>query len=258
MTITPLADVPQPQVRYGRVVGRFVAFLADSPDEGNTPDEVPLSGRVTLVPRVHVVRWPTTVPPRVAVVERLECVVIDGDLYPPGTTPDDLPDEPGVWVVATEQPEGEPDHVQWSANFKLDGATGRGISAQPPNFTFEVPDQGTVDLSVVVPSSPVPGTVVVVSSEDRIRAEAAAASAQADADRATTAATTATEAATTATTARDEAQTAAATAVEAAASVHGLRIFLVPHDQWPPAEDPNELHWYLRVADEPTPTTEAS
>ena len=167
-----MADVPA-QVNYGRVVARLVSFRADGPDAGQVPDEIPLSGTVTLTPTVDRMRWPQTTPPRIAVIERIVCPVIGGDLYTPGTEPGSLP-ATGVWVVATVQPDAEPDRVQWTASFKLDG-----VAQNPSNVRFEVPDGGTVDLAVVVPADPGPGTVTVVSSEDRIRAEAAATAAEA-------------------------------------------------------------------------------
>ena len=58
-----MPDVPA-QVAYGQVVGRFVSMLADGVDAGNVPDERPLTGNVTLLPSVLLVRWPGTVPPR--------------------------------------------------------------------------------------------------------------------------------------------------------------------------------------------------
>ena len=157
-----MSDVPD-GVAYGRVIGRFVSFLADGPDEGDVPDEIPLSGDVVLTPRVSVVRWPTVVPPRMAVIQSLTPPIVGGVLSGPGGVGE------GVFVVATEQPHGEPSRVQWTASFRFSG-----VSPQPSPVTFEVPADGVVDLSTIVPVGPVPGTVTVVSHEDRVAAEAAA------------------------------------------------------------------------------------
>ena len=167
--ITPMVNVPE-EVQYGRVQAHLVAFIADTHDGDVVPDEVPLTGTVVLTPTVSAVRFPTTVPPRTAVVQPLRCPVIGGDLYPPGTPLEGpLPDTPGVVVVASDQPAGLPDTVQWTATFRL-----AGTRVRPGAVTFNVPANGVVDLATVLPSTPAPGTVVVVSTEDRERAEAAA------------------------------------------------------------------------------------
>ena len=87
----------------------------------------------------------------------------------------------------------------------------------PAAVTIDVPSQGTVDLATVIPATPGPGKVVVVSTVDRERAEAARDAAEAAVDTAETAATVAVTArgaaegfAGDAETARDQAVTAAA------------------------------------------------
>jgi len=163
-----MSDAPDP-VRYGRVTGKFVQFLADSPDEGNRPDELPLVGTVRLEPLVSVVRWPTASPPRTAVVSPVQCPIIGGILYPPGTSWGELPDVDGVFVIATDQPDAQPATVQWQAVFSF-----QGVTARPPNVVFEVPAGGVVDLSTVIPANPAPGVVNVVTTQVAERAEQAA------------------------------------------------------------------------------------
>ena len=211
--IMPMVNVPD-TVQYGRVQAHLVAFIADTMDDGDQmPDEIPLEGVVVLTPTVGVVRFPTTVPPRTAVVQALRCPIIGGDLYPPDTPLEGpLPAQPGVVVVASSQPVGLPDTVQWTATFELVGAR-----VQPGSITFEVPTGGVVDLTTVMPATPTPGTVVVVSTVDRERAEAAADTAETASNQAVTARNEAVTAKTLAEgfagdaeTARDQAQTAAA------------------------------------------------
>ena len=201
--ITPMAAVPS-EVNYGRIRANFVAFIAD--DNGNVLEEVPLEGNVILTPTVGVLRFPSTSPPRTAVIQTLQCPVIGGILYPPGTPlGGPFPSQTGVAAVASDQPAGLPTTVQWTASFSLENT-----SAQPNPVTFEVPSGGVVDLTTVMPATPEPGIVVVVSTESRDRAEGAAATAtqraSAAASSATAAATSASEAASSAT----AAQTAAA------------------------------------------------
>ena len=168
--ITPMAAVPS-EVNYGRIRANFVAFIAD--DNGNVLEEVPLEGNVILTPTVGVLRFPSTSPPRTAVIQTLQCPVIGGILYPPGTPlGGPFPSQTGVAAVASDQPAGLPTTVQWTASFSLENT-----SAQPNPVTFEVPSGGVVDLTTVMPATPEPGIVVVVSTESRDRAEAAAAAA---------------------------------------------------------------------------------
>ena len=158
--ITPMAAVPS-EVNYGRIRANFVAFIAD--DNGNVLEEVPLEGNVILTPTVGVLRFPSTSPPRTAVIQTLQCPVIGGILYPPGTPlGGPLPSQTGVAAVASDQPAGLPTTVQWTASFSL-----KNTSAQPNPVTFEVPSGGVVDLTTVMPATPEPGIVVVVSTESR-------------------------------------------------------------------------------------------
>ena len=180
------ANVPA-GVDYGTVTGEFVSFVGDgttsTPD--GTPDEVPLRGYVIFTPTVQTMRWPTLVPPKTAVIATVRCPVIEGVLYAPGTSPDSLGDQ-GVALVASRQPTALPDLVQYTVSFEIEGA-----KTQPPSFRIDVPSQATVDLTTVMPATPEPGTVVVVSTVDRERAEAARGAAEAAADTAETAATVA-------------------------------------------------------------------
>ena len=199
--ITPMAAVPS-EVNYGRIRANFVAFIAD--DNGNVLEELPLEGNVILTPTVGVLRFPSTSPPRTAVIQTLQCPVIGGILYPPGTPlGGPFPSQTGVAAVASDQPAGLPTTVQWTASFSLENT-----SAQPNPVTFNVPANGVVDLTTVMPATPTPGTVVVVSTETAERAELAADTAT---QRASEAASSATAAATSAT-AADSSATASQTA----------------------------------------------
>ena len=207
-----LANVPEGIV-WGRVTAYVTSFVADGgtalPD--GTPDAIPLNGTVTFTPTVGVMAFPTLTPPQQAAIQSLQCPIIGGVLYAPGTTPENVGDrDPGVILVASEQPLGLPDRVQYKVTWALEGA-------QVAPVTIDVPSQATVDLATVIPATPGPGKVVVVSTVDRERAEDAASAAEAAADTAETAATVAVTAKTLAEgfagdaeTARDQAVTAAA------------------------------------------------
>lgn len=163
-----MPDVPA-QVLYGQVVGHFVKFIADTGDVGNVPDEVPLTGKVTLAPLTTVMRWATTTPPRLAVPDTIVCDVLGGDLAAPGGG--------SVYVIASQQPDAEPTLCQWKATFAFDG-----VKTQPVPVTFEVPSNGVVDLSQAIGLPPEPPVITVVSTESEAAAansaSASAASAQ--------------------------------------------------------------------------------
>jgi hypothetical protein len=139
-----MADVPG-AVKYGRLTGRFVAFEADSSDASEIPDEIPLQGTVLLL-----------------------CRIVDGWLLPPvGNTP-------GVTLVATVQPDAEPDTIQWKAKFDIVGA-----QRQPAELTFNVDADVDTDFSQLVAITLTVPVVPVVTTADRVAAEAAAVSAAA-------------------------------------------------------------------------------
>ena len=160
---------------WGRVTAYVTSFVADGGTElpDGTPDAIPLDGTITLTPTVGVMVFPTLTPPQQAVIQSLQCPIIGGVLYAPGTTPENVGDrDPGVILVASEQPLGLPDRVQYNVTWALEGAR-----VSPPPVTIDVPSQATVDLATVIPATPGPGTVIVVSTVDRERAEDAAVSA---------------------------------------------------------------------------------
>ena len=206
-----LANVPEGIV-WGRVTAYVTSFVADGdtalPD--GTPDAIPLNGTITLTPTVGVMVFPTLTPPQQAVIQSLQCPIIGGVLYAPGTTPENVGDrDPGVILVASEQPLGLPDRVQYRVTWALEGA-------QVTPVTIDVPSQGTVDLATVIPATPGPGKVVVVSTVDRERAEDAATAAANSAGSAFDDAAIAQGARLGAETARDAAEAAADTAETAA------------------------------------------
>jgi hypothetical protein len=206
--VTPLADAPA-VVTYGQVKGRFVQYVGDTADVGNVPDEIPLEGRVTLTPLTSIVQFPSTVPPRMAVASTVQGVITAGDLKSAQGQP--------LYVIATDQPAGIPNTVQWRAVFQL-----AGIAIQPASVVFNVPANGVVDLSLAVSVPTAAPVVTVVSHEDATAAAAsasvAAASKIAAAASQTAAAGSQTAAATSATNAAASETAAAGSAASAAAS----------------------------------------
>ncbi|MGX9349394.1 hypothetical protein [Microbacterium sp. KNMS] len=218
-----MADIPE-GVPWGVVVARFGAFASDGPDAGRVPDERLLSGTVTLTPSVEWVQFPGIAKAGRYHVDTLVCPVIDGLMYPPETT--EPPEQDGVPAIATAQPNGVPQYVQWTATFNLDG-----VDTQPAPVLFNVPgDGGEVDLAAQVGAEELVPYVTVVSTEDRERAEAASADAmqwmmmsQTSANSASVARDEAVDARSGAETARDQAVAARDEAVPAATTATSAR-----------------------------------
>lgn len=161
-------------VNVGRVKGFYVTYLADRDADG-VPDEDHLDGDVTFTPKVNEMRWPTLEPPRTSVRSEIVCPIINGFIYPPGTSFEDADTTTkGVVLVATDQTLAEPNKVQYEVRVNL-----RGVLVNPPTKTINVPTGSALDLAVVVGEVTESATIKVVSSEDRIRAEAAADGAEA-------------------------------------------------------------------------------
>ena len=167
-----MADIPS-VVKYGKVTGYFTGYAADGSDAGEVPDEIPLTGSVTLEPLVRVTRWPTATPKRMAIAQTIEARVIAGVLCSPAG-------EPGVFLIATDQPAGQPSLIQWRATFKLNN-----VPQQPFPVVFNVPEWNpadtstAVDLAMVASVTPEPPVIAVVTQADSEAAAAAAAAAQA-------------------------------------------------------------------------------
>lgn len=181
---------------WGTVTGNFGALNADSNDAGQAPDLEPVSGTVTLTPRLPLVKILDLTTPIIAINKTVTCQIINGVLVGPDGTP-------GVRVVATDSPGIEPFPLQWDVRININGA-----SVQPAPMTVDIPGGTTVNLAIIVPASPAVPVVTVVSEQTKIDAMAARNEAQAAATTATTANTSAQAAKTAAETARNNANTA--------------------------------------------------
>lgn len=168
------ANVPE-GIGYGVVHAHVVSFLADGSDYGRSPDgvpdEVPLTGKVIFTPTVTTLKFPTLSPPRFAALEKIECPLIGGFLFPPDTTEENAPHvQAGVVLTATDQPLALPPTFQYTVSWQLDSTR-----AAPASSAIDVPADGIVDLATVIPASSEPGVIKMISHEDRIAAEEAAA-----------------------------------------------------------------------------------
>jgi hypothetical protein len=144
-------NIPAP-LAYGTVTGRFISVLADSGDTGDEPDVVYLNGTVTISPLAKVYRITDSFGVTSMVVSQdIVASVVNGQLLSPdGRT--------ALTLLASNSPGMSPAPLQYSAKFSLNG-----VNTQPPQVTFNVPINDTVDLSsgISLPSVPPVQTIVV-------------------------------------------------------------------------------------------------
>lgn len=166
-----MADIPE-SLDWGIVEGRFGTIVSDTTDAGRVPDIVPLTGMVTLTPSEPWVRALSDPDGGMFEVETLVCPIIAGRIYPPDTSPNDVPAESGVPVLATQQANAFPNIIQWTASFDIPG------TQQLRPVLFNVAGQGaTTHLEEQFGDAGEVPYIVVVSDEERRRAELAAAKA---------------------------------------------------------------------------------
>jgi hypothetical protein len=185
-----MADAPD-VAQYGKVIGFWSITGPDSDDPGTEPDEIPLTGQITIEPLVEQVIW-DTIPSQMTFVDTFKCQVYNGLIYGPDSEPEGIaPDPDGVWLLASSQPHGAPVTIQYRATFLLDR-----VLKQPDDIVFDVlASPAVTDLSSLIPAVPVPPIIYTTTTGNTA---AAAASATAAAASATAAAGSASAAAATA------------------------------------------------------------
>jgi hypothetical protein len=179
---------------YGKVIGRFVALVADSTnttladgtlsDADDLPDVIGLSARVTFTPSVpkilveNVEGGPTTIllAPVIADLDYRGVLRVGGNQY--------------VKLAATDNPAANPTGFTYRVSFDNAVYGTQEVGIKP--FDFKVPGGTTVDLTKVAPIPQQPGMIVVrdesVARAAQEAAEAASAAADKSADDAAAAA----------------------------------------------------------------------
>lgn len=176
-----MVDTPI-NLTYGTVTGKFLLTVLDSIDVDRYPDYVPASGTVTFTPSILV--YKNLALPATFITSPVVCDIdMFGDLRDPNGGL-------GVVLVATDNPDLQP--RDWTYIVTI-SASGHSAS-----FPISVTGGATIDITSVSPAVSSAGTAVIVSSADRILAQAAAV------------------------TATEKAAAAAQSAIDAAAAVEGL------------------------------------
>lgn len=143
-------------VGYGTVTGRFLLAYSDSADGDLYPDGAPAKGSVLFTPSPNFVKNVTASPAPVTILPATISCDLDSEGYLLGYT-----GTRGVRLVATDDADNNPVDWTWKVTFRLtdaDGTPTRGI----PDFSFELPQGTTVDLTTAMPVTDANGTFYLV------------------------------------------------------------------------------------------------
>jgi hypothetical protein len=143
-------------VGYGTVTGRFLLAYSDSSDSDLYPDGAPAKGSVLFTPSPNFVKNVTASPAPVTILPATISCDLDSEGYILGYA-----GTRGVRLVATDDAQNNPIDWTWKVTFRLadaDGTPTRGI----PDFSFELPQGTTVDLTDVMPVTGSNGTYYLV------------------------------------------------------------------------------------------------
>jgi hypothetical protein len=151
-----MAETLAPLV-YGKVIGRFLAMVADGPEDANDfPDGVPLTGDITFTPQVSSVIVPSATPAPTTVLPMPIKATLDADGYVT------LNGKPGVYLLASNDPATEPTGYTYSVSFA--GLRYNGGIVRYADFNITVLAGQTIDLSLVAPVGATTGTIVVADT----------------------------------------------------------------------------------------------
>lgn len=154
-----MADLPP--IKHGKVVGRFLANVADGPDIDRIPEFPPLSGTVTFTAEAPKILVVDGVPAPATIVQLPKHYVVSLDEFGYLT----WRGERGVYLVAPSA-DTNPAEWTWRATFDLE-YDGDPVAIAPFSFTVpeylpgpdpEDPDTGSTGLVDLTAVSPVPAS----------------------------------------------------------------------------------------------------
>lgn len=126
-------------VSYGKVIGRYILAVGDGGDAGSDPDSVSAVGTATFTPSAAVLNDTTSTPPTSILPQSVVCAFdANGDII-------DSEGNVGVWLLATDDPDISPLNWTWRVVLSFAGI------ASPISFSFSLPSDETVDLTLVTP-----------------------------------------------------------------------------------------------------------
>lgn len=145
-----MADI----LTYGQVVGRFIAIVGDKPtDLDEYPDIVPLTGSVTLTPRIEAALLPGHQSGPLTAIARPIQAQLDSQGYISRNG------VRGVYVVATDNPAIGVTDFTYLVSFE--NLRSEGALVRYPSFNITVKAGDVIDLALVAPVPVSEGAVLV-------------------------------------------------------------------------------------------------
>lgn len=168
-------------VGSGRIVGRYVVGVIDSPDDtDDEPELIPARGTITFTPSIGYVPNSTTEIP-MTIMKAPITGVLDSEGYlctPDNTISPEGGLTRGVKLFATDVGQV----TGWTYSVKYSFTPVGTVSPHIPDHTLTVPDKSIQDLSKVAPTPYAPVLGIPQMEASVLRAESVAQSVRSDAD----------------------------------------------------------------------------
>lgn len=133
-------------VSYGTVKGRFILAYGDTVDVNLNPDATPAAGSIFFTASPILLKNVTASPDPVTILPAIVEVQLDADGYlRTHTGTDGL----GVRLIATDDPDNNPEDWTWRVDFRLTDQSGTPVSL--PSFSFSLPSNSVLDLTELTP-----------------------------------------------------------------------------------------------------------
>lgn len=166
----PREDVPDEEVGFTTLVWSANLGGVDGLDENLLPDETFASGSVVITPTADYVKLPGIQVPRTIILGQANVPLVNGVLRGPDGSA-------GVRIASLyDDPRFQPTGLQWRVSFIIEGKPAGAL----PDIYINARLGETIDLSQALSAAVQPGTVTVVSHEDRLAVEAMTAQVRSD------------------------------------------------------------------------------
>lgn len=165
-----------PTLTYGKVVGRFLAAVADgTADVDLYPDGIPLTGNVIFTPSAAAVIVSGASPDPVTVLPAPIVTTLDSEGYI------SLNGQRGVFLLATDTQETNPTNFTYKVSFSKLQYAGTN-TVQYPSFDIAVPAGSLRDLSTISPVPSANGAPIIRDESAVVNAQNAALAAAQEAE----------------------------------------------------------------------------
>lgn len=149
-------------VRYGTVVGQFIASVGDTESDIDAlPDSKPMGGSIVFTPSVPYVKNVSNPDNPITIVKTSITAILDEEGYicTPTIDPVTLKYIRGIKLVATDDPNLNPVNWTWNVDYRLTDS-GKQV-AGPARHPISVAMDATVDLTLAAPVASSPGNAIV-------------------------------------------------------------------------------------------------